>query len=186
MIEHANMSLCISDSFMAAVTADLPWDLKWQGRVVRTVRARDIWDQIVEAAWRTAEPGVVFMQRAQEQSPMWYVENIRCTNPCVTGDTLVYTATGLYPIADLARMGGDIIVTSTGSGQPTFEHAAAASISPLPVLMSGREARPARRDAAIGTGPDQAGDEGGRVKCGATVQQRDAVAAHDACAPRGR
>ena len=82
MIEHANMSLCISNAFMAAVQSDLPWDLKWQGRVVRTVRARDIWDQICEAAWRTAEPGVVFMQRAQEQSPMWYVENIRCTNPC--------------------------------------------------------------------------------------------------------
>ena len=82
MIEHANMSLCISDAFMNAVKADLPWDLKWQGRIVRTVRARDIWDQICEAAWKTAEPGVVFMQRAQEQSPMWYAENIRCTNPC--------------------------------------------------------------------------------------------------------
>jgi len=82
MIEHANMSLCVSDAFMAAVKADLPWDLKWQGRVVRTVRARDIWGQICAAAWKTAEPGVVFMQRAREQSPMWYKENIRCTNPC--------------------------------------------------------------------------------------------------------
>jgi len=82
MIEHANMSLCISDAFMEAVKSDLPWDLKWQGRVVRTLRARDIWNQICEAAWRTAEPGVVFMQRAREQSPMWYAENIRCTNPC--------------------------------------------------------------------------------------------------------
>ncbi|HEX6798514.1 MAG TPA: adenosylcobalamin-dependent ribonucleoside-diphosphate reductase [Ktedonobacterales bacterium] len=82
MIEHANMSLCISDAFMEAVKADLPWDLKWQGKVVRTVRARDIWDKICAAAWQTAEPGVVFMQRAREQSPMWYRENIRCTNPC--------------------------------------------------------------------------------------------------------
>ncbi len=123
MIEHANMSLCISDAFMAAVKADLPWDLKWQGHIVRTVRARDIWDQICEAAWRTAEPGVVFMQRAREQSPMWYAENIRCTNPCVTGDTLVYTSAGLYPIAELARQGSDVVVTSTGSGQPTFEQA---------------------------------------------------------------
>ncbi len=82
MIEHANMSLCISDAFMDAVKTDLPWDLRWQGEVVRTVRARDIWDQICEAAWHTAEPGVVFMQRAREQSPMWYAENIRCTNPC--------------------------------------------------------------------------------------------------------
>src|SRR5579883_990238 len=82
MIEHANMSLCISDAFMEAVKADLPWDLKWQGRVVRTVRARDIWDRICAAAWSTAEPGVVFMQRYQERSNTWYWENIRCVNPC--------------------------------------------------------------------------------------------------------
>ncbi|MGH2516311.1 MAG: ribonucleotide reductase N-terminal alpha domain-containing protein, partial [Ktedonobacterales bacterium] len=123
MIEHANMSLCISDAFMAAVAADLPWDLKWQGTVVRTVRARAIWDQICTAAWTTAEPGVVFMQRAREQSPMWYAENIRCTNPCVTGDTLVYTAEGLYPAAELAAIGSAIPVVSTGSGTPTFEQA---------------------------------------------------------------
>src|SRR5205085_12311225 len=72
MIEHANMSLCVSDAFMAAVKADLPWDLKWEGETVRTVRARDIWDQICTAAWTTGEPGVVFLQRAQARS------NARC------------------------------------------------------------------------------------------------------------
>ena len=68
MIEHANMSVCASDAFMAAVKADLPWDLKWQGHVVRTVRARDIWDAICAAAWTTAEPGLVFMERAQKEA----------------------------------------------------------------------------------------------------------------------
>src|SRR5579859_6575363 len=134
MIEHANMSLCISDDFMAAVKADLPWDLKWQGAVVRTVRARDIWDKICEAAWRTAEPGVVFMQRAREQSPMWYAENIRCTNPCVTGETLIYTAAGLFPAAELAERGSDVVVTSAGSGKVTFEqatHVWASGIKPV-------------------------------------------------------
>ncbi|HZS86741.1 MAG TPA: LAGLIDADG family homing endonuclease [Chloroflexota bacterium] len=114
MIEHANMSLCISDAFMEAVKADLPWDLKWQGRVVRTVRARDIWDRICAAAWSTAEPGVVFMQRYQERSNTWYWENIRCVNPCVTGDTLIYTAAGLYPAAELAEMGTAVRVASPG------------------------------------------------------------------------
>jgi ribonucleoside-diphosphate reductase alpha chain len=123
MIEHANMSLCISDAFMAAVKADLPWDLRWQGKVVRTVRARDIWDQICEAAWNTAEPGVVFMQRAQEQSPMWYVENIRCTNPCVTGDTLVYTAEGLYSAAELAQAGTPVRIASASEDGIAFRQA---------------------------------------------------------------
>ena len=82
MIEHANMSVCASDAFMAAVKADLPWDLKWQGTVVRTVRARHLWDLICTAAWTTAEPGLVFMERYQKRSNTYYFENIRCVNPC--------------------------------------------------------------------------------------------------------
>ncbi len=104
MLEHANLSLCVSDRFMDAVKADLPWDLVWQGQVVRTVRARTVWDQICTAAWTTAEPGVVFMERYQERSNTWYFENIRCVNPCVTGDTEVLTDKGPRTIADLARL----------------------------------------------------------------------------------
>ncbi|HWE61037.1 MAG TPA: ribonucleotide reductase N-terminal alpha domain-containing protein, partial [Chloroflexota bacterium] len=123
MLEHANLSVCVSDGFMAAVKADLPWDLRWQGQVVRTIRARGLWEQICAAAWATAEPGVVFMQRAREQSPMWYRENIRCTNPCVTGETLVYTAAGLYPAAELAEMGSSVIVASPGEFGVSMEQA---------------------------------------------------------------
>ncbi len=123
MIEHANMSLCISDAFMAAVKADLPWDLCWQGRVVRTVRARDIWDKICTAAWTTAEPGVVFMQRYQERSNTRAWENLRCVNPCVTGDTLIYTDAGLYPAAELAKGGTPISVASPGGDGVSFKQA---------------------------------------------------------------
>ncbi len=104
MIEHANMSLCVSDRFMEAVKADLPWDLVWQGRVVRTIRARDMWDRICTAAWTTAEPGVVFMERYQDRSNTYYFENIRCVNPCVTGDTQVLTDKGPRAIAALAQL----------------------------------------------------------------------------------
>ena len=121
MLEHANLSVCVSDAFMAAVRADLPWDLQWQGRVVRTIRARALWEQICASAWATAEPGVVFMQRAREQSPMWYRENIRCTNPCVTGETLVYTASGLYPAAELAELGSNVVVASPGTHGVSME-----------------------------------------------------------------
>ncbi len=123
MIEHANMSVCASDAFMAAVKADLPWDLKWQGKVVRTVRARHLWDLICTAAWTTAEPGLVFMERAQREANTWYYENIRCVNPCVTGDTLVYTAGGLYPAAELAETGAPITVTSAGQDGVSFKQA---------------------------------------------------------------
>jgi len=123
MIEHANMSVCASDAFMAAVKADLPWDLKWQGKVVRTVRARHLWDLICTAAWTTAEPGLVFMERYQKRSNTYYFENIRCVNPCVAGDTLVYTAGGLYPAAELAETGAPITVTSSGEDGVSFKQA---------------------------------------------------------------
>jgi ribonucleoside-diphosphate reductase alpha chain len=82
MIEHANLSVCVSDAFMDAVKSDSAWDLKWDGAVVRSVRARDLWNSICESAWTSAEPGVVFMDRYNRLSNTWYYENIRCVNPC--------------------------------------------------------------------------------------------------------
>ena len=60
-IEHANLSVCISDKFMKAVKDDANWDLIWQGEVKKTIRARQLWDLICTSAWASAEPGMVFM-----------------------------------------------------------------------------------------------------------------------------
>jgi ribonucleoside-diphosphate reductase alpha chain len=82
MIEHANLSVCVSDRFMEAVLSDDTWDLRWDGRVQRTIKARDLWNLICESAWTSAEPGVVFMDRYNRLSNTWYYEDIRCVNPC--------------------------------------------------------------------------------------------------------
>jgi adenosylcobalamin-dependent ribonucleoside-diphosphate reductase len=81
-IEHANLSVCVSDKFMEAVKNDEDWDLVWQGEVKKTIRARYLWDLICQSAWASAEPGVVFMDRYNTESNTWYYENIRCVNPC--------------------------------------------------------------------------------------------------------
>lgn len=81
-IEHANLSVCISDEFMQAVKDDADWDLTWQGEIKKTIRARDLWDLICKSAWESAEPGVVFMDRYNKLSNTWYYEDIRCVNPC--------------------------------------------------------------------------------------------------------
>src|SRR6266699_3836248 len=81
-IEHANLSVCISDKFMQAVNDDADWDLIWQGEVKKTIRARALWDLICTSAWESAEPGVVFMDRYNKLSNTWYYEDIRCVNPC--------------------------------------------------------------------------------------------------------
>jgi len=113
-IEHANLSVCISDKFMQAVKDDADWDLTWQGEVKKTVRARDLWDLICTSAWESAEPGMVFIDRCNTESNTWYYEGIRCVNPCVTGDTLIYTDSGLIPAKELAEKGSPITVVSSG------------------------------------------------------------------------
>ena len=81
-IEHANLSVCISDKFMEAVKNDADWNLIWQDKVLKTIRARQLWDLICTSAWESAEPGMVFMDRYNTESNTWYYENIKCVNPC--------------------------------------------------------------------------------------------------------
>ena len=122
-IEHANLSVCISDTFMQAVKDDANWDLIWQGEVKKTIRARDLWDLICTSAWESAEPGVVFMDRYNKESNTWYYENIRCVNPCITGDTLIYTDKGLFPASELAEIGTPVTVVSTSEDGVTLRQA---------------------------------------------------------------
>ena len=81
-ITNANLSVCVSDRFMAALKQDQDWDLQWQGQVYKTVKARYIWDLITESAHASGEPGCVFMERANKESNTWYFEDIICVNPC--------------------------------------------------------------------------------------------------------
>jgi ribonucleoside-diphosphate reductase alpha chain len=111
-IEHANLSVCVSDRFMQAVKDDADWDLVWQDEVKRTLRARYLWDLICKSAWESAEPGVVFIDRYNKLSNTWYYEDIRCVNPCVTGDTLIYTDQGLITARELAECGTPVTVAS--------------------------------------------------------------------------
>lgn len=105
-INGANLSVCVSDKFMEAVKEDRDWDLvfpdkddpdydtKWDGylpnwlalgkkiKVYKTVKARTLWEMIAEAAWKSAEPGVVFMERYNKQFNNYYWEYVNCVNPC--------------------------------------------------------------------------------------------------------
>lgn len=105
-INGANLSVCVSDAFMEAVKKDLDWDLvypdlddpnydtKWDGEidkwratggkvnVYKTVKARYLWDLICTAAWRSAEPGLHFLERSNKRSNTYYFERLIATNPC--------------------------------------------------------------------------------------------------------
>lgn len=77
-----NLSVLVTDPFMAAVKADGPWDLTFGGRVYRTVQARDLWNKIMRATYDYAEPGVIFIDRINAANNLQYVETIAATNPC--------------------------------------------------------------------------------------------------------
>jgi len=105
-ITNANISVGITDDFMAAVKADADWELvfpdtshadydeTWNGDLAawqaagkpvvvhKTTKAREIWDSIIESAWASAEPGVFFVERYNKLSNSWYFAPILCTNPC--------------------------------------------------------------------------------------------------------
>jgi ribonucleoside-diphosphate reductase alpha chain len=77
-----NMSVLITDPFMEAVKADADWDLVFDGQTYRTVRARDLWNRIMQATYDYAEPGVIFIDRINQANNLNYCETIAATNPC--------------------------------------------------------------------------------------------------------
>ncbi|MAS44479.1 MAG: ribonucleoside-diphosphate reductase, adenosylcobalamin-dependent [Rhodobacteraceae bacterium] len=81
-LRNFNLSVLATDPFMAAVEADGDWDLVFDGRVYRTLRARDLWDRIMRATYDYAEPGVIFIDRINARNNLRYAETISATNPC--------------------------------------------------------------------------------------------------------
>lgn len=77
-----NLSVLVTDAFMAAVKADGPWELVFGGRVYKTVEARDLWNKIMRSTFDYAEPGVIFIDRINAMNNLGYVETIAATNPC--------------------------------------------------------------------------------------------------------
>ena len=77
-----NMSVLVTDPFMEAVKADASWDLVFDGRVYKTIKARALWNKIMGATYHYAEPGVIFIDRINDDNNLNYCETIAATNPC--------------------------------------------------------------------------------------------------------
>jgi ribonucleoside-diphosphate reductase alpha chain len=77
-----NLSVLVTDPFMAAVKADGPWDLQFGGKVYKTLQARDLWMRIMRSTYDVAEPGVIFIDRINAMNNLNYCETIAATNPC--------------------------------------------------------------------------------------------------------
>jgi len=77
-----NLSVLVTDPFMAAVKADVTWDLIFDGVVYRTLPARELWNRIMRSTFEVAEPGVIFIDRINAMNNLRYAETIAATNPC--------------------------------------------------------------------------------------------------------
>ncbi|HXC57064.1 MAG TPA: LAGLIDADG family homing endonuclease [Rhizomicrobium sp.] len=100
-LSNFNLSVLVSDAFMDAVKADADWALQFDGAVHRTLKARALWDRIMRATYETAEPGVIFIDRINEENNLGYCETIRATNPCLTAESWIATEAGPRQIAEL-------------------------------------------------------------------------------------
>jgi len=77
-----NLSIAITDEFMNCVCADKTFNLRFDGKVYKTIRAKDLWDTIMRSTWDWAEPGVLFIDRINQMNNLYYCETIAATNPC--------------------------------------------------------------------------------------------------------
>ncbi|HEV7300506.1 MAG TPA: hypothetical protein VGN72_14165 [Tepidisphaeraceae bacterium] len=96
--QNSNNSVRIPNRFFKAIEEDGDWQLtnRTNGKVAKTLKARDLWEQISFAAWRCADPGVQYDDTINQWHTCPRSGRINASNPCVTGDTRVLTPGGIW------------------------------------------------------------------------------------------
>ncbi len=148
-----NLSVLVTDPFMAAVHADGPWDLVFGERVYHTVQARDLWNRIMRATYDYAEPGVIFIDRINAANNLAYCETISATNPCGEQPLPPYGACLLGSI-NLARLVRDPFSEDAALDMEALDHLVGVAVrmmdnvvdaSRFPLEAQAHEARAKRR-----------------------------------------
>lgn len=105
-LNNFNISVAITEDFMekAMKNEDYPLINPRNGKTVSFLNAGEVFAKIVEMAWTSGEPGIIFIDRINRLHPLdKSLGEVQATNPCVTGDTLVSTEKGLIEIEKLFK-----------------------------------------------------------------------------------
>ncbi len=179
-LEHFNLSVQVTDAFLDAVTEGESWPLVfpagaiagggetvprlWTGaaapgpcRVLRHVPAPALWEKLLRAAYETAEPGVLFIDRINAQDNLRYCERITATNPCGEVPLPPYGACCLgsinlarlvdSPFTPAARLDFTRLAAIAGPAVRLLDNVITVSRFPLPA-----QEQAARRSRRIGLG----------------------------------
>lgn len=108
-LTNFNLSVAATERFMVSVEEGIDYELRnpRDGSVVKQINAKELFDKIVELAWRTGDPGLVFIDRINGENPTPHLGNIESTNPCGEQPLLPYESCNLGSI-NLARMVSDV------------------------------------------------------------------------------
>ncbi len=104
VLSNFNISVGIYNDFMCAVEENKMWDLKDPNtkKNVKTISAKELWEKIVNNAWGSGDPGLVFLDTINESNPTPALGKMICTNPCGEIPLLPYEACNLGSI-DVAK-----------------------------------------------------------------------------------
>ncbi len=116
MMENFNISVTVDKKFMDAVEKNEEYELinPKNNKIVGKLNAKKVWDKLVEGAWETGDPGIIFIDRINKtgSNATPHLGRIEATNPCVAKGTLVNTPFGYSPVEKLKE--GDLISTVFG------------------------------------------------------------------------
>ena len=82
MVKYSNISVLLTHEFMDAVEKDSDFDLKYENKVYSTIKAKELWEKIIDCAHSSAEPGLLFWDTMTDYHNAEYCSPLVSTNPC--------------------------------------------------------------------------------------------------------
>lgn len=103
-LQNGNQSINVTDAFLRAVEDDADWQLigRVDGKPTKTLKARELWDKICNAAWKCGDPGVVFIDTVNREHQTPNTDKVYTSNPCLPAEAVVLTPEGNKTLGDLS------------------------------------------------------------------------------------